>query len=263
MRHGILILLLLVSLNGSADEQAELAKKLSNPVAALISVPLEFIVDENIGPTEDGEITLIKASPVLPFSLNEDWNLISRTIVSYVESTDIPARGDEETGFSDIAESIFFSPKEPTANGWIWGAGSIFLLDTASDEALGAGKWALGPTFVGLKQEGAWTYGALTHYLVDIAGDEDRADVEQFFLQPFLSYNIDSTKTTFTLQAESTRDLEADETGTVAIFQVGQMFRIGSQIMQGRIGLRSWVEETEFGPEGTTLTAKLTFLFPR
>ena len=245
------------------DNQAELAKQLSNPVASLISVPLEYIVDEDIGPNEEGEITLIKASPVIPFDLNEDWNLISRTIVSYVDSKDIPGPGDDETGLSDTAASIFFSPKAPTSRGWIWGVGGIFLLDTATEDELGAGKWGAGPTAVLLKQANSWTYGALTHYLVDVEGDDDRADIEQFFLQPFLSYNIEKTKTTFTLQAESTRDLEENETGTVAIFQIGQMFKLGSQIMQGRIGVRSWVEDTENGPDSTTLTARLTFLFPR
>lgn len=266
MKKILFTMLLFVSANGFADQhdqQAELAQQLSNPVASLVSVPLEYIVDEDIGPTEDGEVTLIKASPVLPFSLNDEWNLISRTIFSYVDSDDVPGPGDDETGFSDIAASIFFSPKAPTESGWIWGVGGIFLLDTATEDELGAGKWGLGPTAVALKQEGPWTYGALTHYLVDVGGDDDRADIEQFFLQPFMAYTIASTQTTFTLQAESTRDLEENETGTVAIFQIGQMFKLGSQIMQGRIGVRSWVEETELGPDSTTFTARLTFLFPK
>ena len=70
-------------------------------------------------------------------------------------------------------------------------------------------------------------------------------------------------RTTFALQAESTQDFETEETGTVAIFHIGQMFKQGSQIMQGRIGVRSRVDETEFGPDGTTFTVRLTFLFPK
>ena len=246
-----------------ADSQAELAKKLSNPVAALISVPIEYIVDKNIGSEEQGELTQYKLSPVLPFSLNEDWNVISRTIVSFVDQDNIPGAGMSESGVSDIVQSVFFSPKAPTASGWIWGVGGVFLLDTASDDKLGAGKWGVGPTIVALKQTGPWSYGLLSHYLSDVSGDDDRADVEQFFLQPFLSYTLSRTKTSFYLQAESTRDIEAGETGTVAIFQLGQMFKVGSQIMQARIGVRHWLDSTEFGAEGTAFTAKLTFLFPK
>ena len=263
MKKLIFTSLLLLSPGLFADEQSDLAMKLSNPVAALISVPVDFIMDENVGPDDDGELFVIKATPVLPFSFNDDWNLISRTIISYVDQDDIPGSGEGESGLSDIAESIFFSPKAPTESGWIWGVGSIFLLDTATEDELGAGKWGVGPTAVGLKQVNGWTFGGLTHYLVDFAGDDDRDDVQQFFLQPFLAYTIEETKTTFALQAESTRDIEANETGTVAIFHIGQMFKLGSQIMQGRVGFRSWVNETDFGPEGTTFTARLTFLFPK
>ena len=246
-----------------ADDQADLAKKLNNPVAALISVPVEYIVDEKIGGSRNGELTQYKFSPVLPFELNDEWNIISRTIFAQVDLKNIPGTGQSDSGFSDIAESIFFSPKAPTENGWIWGVGGTFLLDTASENTMGAGKWGLGPTAVALKQQGGWTFGALTHYLVDVAGDDNRADIEQFFLQPFASYTIDATKTTFTLQSEATRDLEANETQAVAIFQIGQMFKIGSQIMQLRIGVRNWVESYPLGPDGSTVTAKLTFLFPK
>lgn len=259
----LLLLTLLVSFNSFADEQSDLAMKLSNPVAALISVPIDYILDEDVGPSGNGEATQIKISPVLPFNLNDEWNLISRTIVAYVDQDDIPGPGMGESGFSDIAESIFFSPKAPTEGGWVWGVGGIFLLDSATEDQLGAGKWGVGPTVVALKQNEGWTYGALSHYLVDVAGDDDRADIEQAFLQPFLAYTIEKTKTTFALQAESSHDLEANETGTVAIFHLGQMFKLGSQIMQGRIGFRSWVDETDNSPEGTTFTARLTFLFPK
>lgn len=245
------------------DQEAKLANQLNNPVAALISVPIQYTVDEKIGPTEEGEVTVIKASPVIPIELNDEWNLISRTIIPVIDQENIPVNGQGESGLGDIAASIFFSPKAPTENGWIWGVGTILLLDTASEDALGAGKWGIGPTGLILRQKDGWTYGVLTHYLVDVAGDDNRADVEQLFLQPFLSYTIASTKTTFTFQSEATRDMEANETGAFALFELGQMFKIGSQIMQARIGVRDWYESPTLGPDGTTLSLKLTFLFPK
>jgi len=263
MRKILFISCLALSQTVWGDPETDLAKKLNNPVAALISVPVEYIVDKSIGALNQGKVTQFKFSPVLPFSLNDNWNIISRTIVSYVEQEEIPTKEMSESGWSDIAESIFFSPKEPKKNGWIWGVGGIFLLDTASKDQLGSGKWAMGPTAIGLKQQGSWTYGALAHYLKDVSGDDERADIEQAFLQPFMSYIISKSKTTFTLQSESMRDMDKGETSSVATFQVGQMFKIGSQIMQARIGVRHWLDSTTFGPDGTTITAKLTLLFPK
>lgn len=252
----------LIAGGAMAADTGELSKKLNNPVAALITVPIEFNRDSNIGPNESGEVDSIKFSPVVPFDVGEDWNLISRTIFSYLDQ-DIPDYGVDETGFSDIALSLYFSPKQLGESGIIWGAGPLLLLDTATEDSMGAGKWGLGPAAVALKQTGPWTVGALGHYLTDVAGDDDRADLEQVFIQPFISYNLDNKKTSFTLQTEATRDLETNETGAFALFQVNQMFNVGSQIMQGRIGVRHWYERLGTGPDSTEINARLTFLFPK
>ncbi|NKB33491.1 MAG: transporter [Pseudomonadales bacterium] len=222
----------MVSVTAQAQEdQAELAKQLNNPVASLISVPIDYNFDGGFGPNGDGEVAVLKVSPVLPFSIGDEWNLITRTIIPLIDQVDIPTAGFGESGLGDIAFSTFFSPKAPTAGGWIWGVGAIALLDTASEDELGAGKWGLGPTALALKQSGPWTVGLLTHYLQDVGGDDDRGDIDQAYFQPFTSYNVASTGTTFSLQAESTRDLDNDETSTVAIFHVAQMFTVGSQIL--------------------------------
>ncbi len=259
-----LMALLSQSVPALAQERdtGELSKKLNNPVANLITVPIEFNYDDDIGPNKTGDTFSIKFTPVYPFDVGENWNLITRTIVSYLDQ-DIPDFGINETGFSDIALSLYFSPKEIGSSGIIWGAGPLLLLDTATEDSMGAGKWGMGPAGVVLKQTGPWTVGALGHYLVDVAGSDNRADVEQFFLQPFISYNLDNKKTSFTLQTEITRDLEANETGAFVLFQANQMFKVGNQIMQGRIGVRHWYERANFGPDSTELNARITFLFPR
>ena len=258
----MLTALVLLHSNVYAADQVKLANQLNNPIAALISVPIDYLTDEEKGATGEGKTTVVKASPVAPFELNEDWLLISRTIIPFIEHENFPVAGQNDSGLGDIAASFFFSPKLATESGWIWGVGVVALLDTASEDTLGGGKWGLGPTFVTLKQDNDWTVGFLTHYIVDVAGDNNRADLEQAFLQPFVSYVIKSTRTSFTLQSEFTRDLEANESAGFAKFEVGQMFKIGSQIMQLRVGFRNWYESPTFGPEGTTFTARLTFLFP-
>lgn len=262
---GLIVSLMLLGSSAAAmadDETAELSKKLANPVASLISFPIEYNTDADIGPSKNGEVKAIKFTPVVPFEINEDWNLISRTIFSYVDQ-DLPDSGISETGISDIVLSLYFSPKKPTKSGWIWGVGPIILANSATEDTLGAGRWGLGPGAVFLKQLGPWTIGGLTSYTADMGGDSDRADVEQLFFQPFVNYNLSNGSTSLTLNTEISRDLENYDTRAFAVFTVNQMFKVGSQIMQGRVGVRHWYESEDFGPDSTELSLRLTFLFPK
>jgi hypothetical protein len=245
-----------------AAASEDIAKKLNNPVASLISVPMEWVHDSDIGPNETGEQKSVKFTPVLPISVSENWNLISRTIFSAIDQ-DIPEFGLDESGMTDIVQTLYFTPKEVGSSGIIWGVGPIILTDTATEDSLGAGKWGAGPAFVALTQRGKWTVGVLTHYLTDFAGDDDRADVEQIFLQPFLSYNF-TNATSMTIQSEGTWDLENDnEYGGVGILSLNQTFKIGNQLVQGRIGVRHWYDRGGYGPDSTEFMARLTLLFPK
>jgi hypothetical protein len=244
------------------DAAAELAKKLANPVAALISVPLQYNYDEYGGANDGASVDRLNIQPVIPISISEHWNLITRTIVPLVDQQGFASSAMSESGLGDVTASQFFSPKAPTKSGWIWGVGPAELLPTASDEVLGAEKWGLGPTAVALKQVGPWTIGGLANHIWSVGGDDDRADVNATFLQPFVSY-VTKTKTTFGVTTESTYDWENSAWSVPLIASVAQMFKIGPQIMQLTLGARYWAESPEGGPEGWGLRAQLTLLYPK
>ena len=142
---------------------------------------------QNIGSDEDGDRWMLNIQPVIPFELNSDWNLISRTILPLVSQSDIFPGGGSQSGTGDSVQSLFFSPVE-SRNGWIVGAGPVFLVPTGSDDLLTTDKWGAGPTGIALKQTGPWTCGALANHIWSFAGDSDRPDINATFLQPFMSY---------------------------------------------------------------------------
>lgn len=248
--------------NAQGDQAAELAKQLSNPLAALISVPMQYNQDDYGGSNDGASVSRLNIQPVIPFSLNKDWNLISRTIVPLVDQRDFPAAAMNESGLGDITASLFFSPKSPTAGGWIWGVGPVFLLPTATQDVLGTEKWGLGPTAVALKQTGPWTVGLLGNHIWGAGGNDSRNNVSATFLQPFLTYTT-QTHTTFSTNTESTYDWKNEQWQVPLNFAVAQLFKVGTQLLQVQAGARYWADAPASGPEGWGYRLQLTLLFPK
>jgi hypothetical protein len=220
--------------------------KLQNPVANLISVPIQNNWDFGIG-AADAMRYWVNVQPVIPVSIGQDWNLITRTIIPISHAESSMPGGRDVSGLGDIVQSFFFSPKAPVG-GWIMGGGPVFLYPSASDVALGAQKWGAGPTAVLLKQVSGWTYGVLANHLWSFAGTESRQDVSATFLQPIISYTT-KTYTTFGLNTESTYDWQNNSWTVPVNFQLSQLLKFGSQPVQFTVGGRYYPEKPQGGAD--------------
>jgi hypothetical protein len=166
----------------------ELQKATQNPVASLISVPLQNNSNFNI-PPNDRIQNVFNIQPVIPVNVGTDWNLIIRWIAPIIWQP-VPT-GAPDTGFfgfGDMQPTFFLSPKKGKL---IWGVGPAFVIPSATNQRfLGQGKFSLGPSVVALVQPGHWTVGGLVNNVWSVAGPSERADVNQMLLQYFINYNL-------------------------------------------------------------------------
>lgn len=271
-RHLIFTVFFALSLIGSnASCQNtggdDLAAKTQNPVGAMYSMPFKFSFDYG---AENGEASFLNIQPVLPQTIGE-WNLIHRIILPLIDTPGgvtglpgipTPVKGDGATGLGDINYSVYLSPAEPGK--LIWGVGPSLMMDTATNDQLGSGKWSVGPTAVVLVQPKPWTLGLLGRQLWSFEGDSERNSVSQMLLEPFINYNLEGG---WYLISDMiiTANWEADSGNqwTVPLGGgFGKMFEIGSQKMNTKLEAYYNVEKPDGAPDWS-FAWTLQFLFPR
>ncbi len=280
----LIIFLLLVALPAGQAAQPEpsaeeLAKKTQNPVADLISVPMQNNWNFGAGFNHNKTIYVLNVQPVIPISLSEEWNLIARIIMPIINQPNLsPSFGGlvpstTGTGFGDFNPTFFFSPAKPGE--LIWGIGPTMTLPTATDRDLGSGKWSAGPAGVALTMQGHWVFGALLNNQWSFAGWGDKA-VNAMLLQWFVNYNLPDGWY-LTTSPIVTANWKADRGGDVWTVPIGggfgKLFRLGQILplegspmaklpINAQIGAYGNVVKPEFGPEWQ-LRFQIQFLFPK
>lgn len=256
----LLVCCLLPSLGFTQEKERNLAQELTNPIASLYTLPLQLNFDQDLGSNGEGSQTLFNAQPLIPFSLNEEWHLISRTIIPFIHQEDVAWVGQNESGVGDVLQSFFFSPSQTPENGWIWGVGPAMSLPTASHDAFGIDSWAFGPTAVALKTKGAWTAGVLINHLWSTSNGS--SDFNGTYMEPWVSYVLPSN-TTISISVESAYDWNADELGLPLNFIVDQLITLGDQPVSVGIAARYWAESYSGGPQDWGLRLQVTFIWPK
>ena len=140
----------------ATDDASALAEKLQNPIGDLISVPFQNNTNFNVGP-HAGTQDILNIQPVIPIHLNDDWNLITRTILPLVWNPSLQPAQSVPFGLGPTAFSAFFSPRSPV-DGWIWGAGPVAQLPTITSKTLGSNIWGAGPAIVVVRMDSPWVF---------------------------------------------------------------------------------------------------------
>ena len=186
--------------------------------------------------------------PVIPFSLNEDLSLITRTTFNVIyQQAPEPGLGDK-SGLGDTDLEVYLSPKYKVAGGWAYGAGAIVRFPTATEDVLGGEKWGIGPGVAALRQSHGWTYGMYANQLWDFAGESGRDDLNVTYLQPVLSFTTKSA-TTFGVDTQSTYDWSGGQWTVPINLTVGQLVRIAGQAVSFTLGGRYYAERPTGGPD--------------
>jgi hypothetical protein len=174
----------------ASDDASALAEKLQNPVGDLISVPFQNNTNFNVGP-HAGTQDILNIQPVIPIHLNEDWNLITRTILPLVWSPSLQPAQSVPFGLAPTQFSAFFSPRNPV-NGWIWGLGPIVQLPTITSKTLGSNVWGAGPAAVVVRMDSPWVYGVLVNNVFSFGGTTVRGGTSYsvMTINPFANYNF-------------------------------------------------------------------------
>ncbi len=237
----------------------EIANKLANPVANLISVPLQNNTDYGIG-TYNGSKNTLNIQPVIPIKLSSKMNVITRYIFPLIDQRDVTGDKTHQFGLSDATLSAFFAPSN-TKNGLMWGVGPAFLVPTGTNDFLTTKKWGVGPTALVLKQAKGLTLGVLVNQIWSFAGDKDRTDVNQMFIQPFFTHNWKSGAG-LGLNAEITANWQAGTTLAFINPVVSGVTKLGTQTIQLAVGPRIPVAGPSESKPKFGFRAVLSFVFP-
>ena len=260
--------LLLPGIASAEMTQEEIAKASQNPLTAMYSLPIQNNTIFNVGP-DNKTLNVANFQPVLPFDMNDDWAIVTRTIVPIVSSPVGAYSKDNYERVFDLGDTTFtafFTPKQASDSGWMWGVGPVLYLPTATDSDLGKNLWGAGASAVALKMAGKIVYGALISNVWSFAGADDSTHkINAMTLQPFLNYNLDDgwfIASSPIITADWEQD--NDNRWTVPLgLGVGRAMKVGGIPLAAQIHSYYNVVTPDNGGGDWQLRVQVQMLFPR
>jgi hypothetical protein len=242
------------------ESDTELSKDSENPVTKLITLPLRYEADFLDGADKDTKEMLSLDQAVVPFRLNDDWALITRT---KLPAEVLPPKKLDEpwtTGFSNGYTTFFLSPAQ--GHGFYWGVGPVLYYPTATNSATGVNKWGSGPSFAFVKEdESPWVLGAVANNIWTIGGP---AGANQLLLNPIVSYHFGDGWSVGSSPNITTNWLNSGGKWTVPVGGgFGKTVRLGVQPIKFDIDAYYNAIRPKAGNDTWLLQATLTLLFPK
>jgi hypothetical protein len=237
----------------------EIARKLADPGAAMVSLPFQYNYLGEAGPDGESDNQLLKIQPVIPF-VGEKGKFLLRPILPLL-SSEFPA---DESGLGDLFVQGYYIPHRENST-VEFGFGPAVVLDTASDDSLGSGKWSAGPAFILIHKtrDRKWTMAALANHIWSVAGDNDRGDVSQTSLQPILTRSLPrSWSMTFSSESTYNWNAASGDAWTVPLgISASKVVKIGHRPVSFGMGGFYNVERPD-AANRWTVRLTMTLVFP-
>lgn len=237
----------------------ELSKDTENPVTRQITLPLRYEADFQDGAYDATKDTFEIDQAVVPFRLNEDWALITRT---KLPAEVLPPKnlGDHWTfGLSNGYTTFFLSPEH--GQGFYWGVGPVLYYPTATNPALGVNKWGSGPSAAFLhKDQGPWVFGAVVNNIWTFGGP---TGTNALFLNPIVNYHFGDGWSVGSSPEITTNWIASGGKWTVPVGGgLGKLIRVGGQAVKFDLDSYYNAIRPTAGKETWLVQVKLTFVFP-
>ncbi|MBU3612131.1 hypothetical protein [Polynucleobacter sp. MG-27-Goln-C1] len=243
-----------------AVDSVDIAKKLANPIADMISVPFQYEFSRGLGKNQGGSEQTLLFQPVAPFNLGGGDTFIVRPIVAGVRETSVQAANGQAFsgyGIASVTLESFYAPN--TNSSWIWGIGPYAQSPSGNSGKFGSQQTGAGVTAVVLNRDGPWTYGALAYQSWNVGGNPTYGTQNNLYGQPFVAYTT-KTAWTYTANMEASYNYDAHRTTNPLYAGVSKLFVVDGVPFSIGGGPIYYVSNTPGGPSGWGARATATLV---